>query len=850
MALSPFAASRAQGDGSFSADSGTLIAAASAADLPVYRYRSSGSRRAVDDVPVELAGLQIDGRERPEGIAVRRNGVASIPVEILLNELDLLARREGDMLRVDTPLGLASLDLQTCLPIGEFQFCPMESVARALALEIVFDQSEFAVSVRTAWPRTGTGPRTADVPVDVKAPTYSFSYARSRLTYQRRGGRGNAMGEGDFGGGLGMGYWRSNWNVDANGEVALRNYAYLAQRGNTRYLAGHQFMGLDPLLPGFELLGAQVAWTNRPAVVFGGDLEVQRLVSDRIVLDNALRGSGPAGGRAELRVNGELVDSQTISLSGDYVFERGRYAIDPLAVVQVYLYERPFDTVPMRIEERSTFVSDRLLPEGAALHFGGVGVEDNPLDPLSSQRPGRGHTAGFWQGRYAPTGKLTIEAAVQSTAEGEYAMGGAHVALGGAGVASALVGTNDEGEQAWRLQTEGQRRSWFWRGYLQEQDAGYRPGIDIATEQQYGEAGWSTRRWSLSAVARRARTGNPADDVDYVKPALTAQPFNNLTFSVRPDDKGEYDYLAHWAPRRNVQVSAFHDDQRDQIELSAVPTPQTRLVAGWVRDQDDRTRHSLLGYREAGGNMRWRIGAGALESEGRYGWLVETGAEIGSGLYLSAQALDDPLTPSGGATFWMSLTIDLVNTGEGFARASYRADFSQRGSISGRVVAPPGGVNEPLKGIPIRVNGEVRAYTDSNGGFHVPSLDVGVYRLELDEENLPLDTAMANKALGVQVAAGRSTPVRLGLERRVGFAGRLIDANGDPIGSARVVLLDGDGSVRISLETDRYGYFRFSELAPGTYRVRLQDDAIGETPVREVKLVDRYLFDQDLNVRQ
>ena len=148
------------------------------------------------------------------------------------------------------------------------------------------------------------------------------------------------------------------------------------------------------------------------------------------------------------------------------------------------------------------------------------------------------------------------------------------------------------------------------------------------------------------------------------------------------------------------------------------------------------------------------------------------------------------------------------------------------------------------------MNGEVRAYTDSNGGFHVPSLDVGVYRLELDEENLPLDTAMADKALGVQVAAGRSTPVRLGLERRVGFAGRLVDASGDPISSARVVLLDGVGNVRVSLETDRYGYFRFSELAPGTYRVRLQDDAIAETPVREVRLVDRYLFDQDLKVQQ
>ncbi|MCB1745396.1 MAG: carboxypeptidase regulatory-like domain-containing protein, partial [Gammaproteobacteria bacterium] len=400
------------------------------------------------------------------------------------------------------------------------------------------------------------------------------------------------------------------------------------------------------------------------------------------------------------------------------------------------------------------------------------------------------------------------------------------------------------------IQTDGQRRNWFWRGYAQREDAGYRGESSFAIERElhYAEAGWQDRRWAVSLVGRRERRGDGQEDFDYVKPALTAQPHDTVSFSVRPDEEGDYGYLVRWAPHARYYVNAFSDDDRDQVEFHAALPRETRMVAGWVREEHGFERRSLLAYRETGSLRRVRYGAGVLESEGRYGWLVEAGAQLGSGLYLSAQAVDDPLEFSGnsGPTLWMNLSIDLVNTGSGFTRASYQADYSQRGSISGRLMAPPGGIDEPLEGVPIRVDGEVRAYTDSTGGFHVTGLDMGAHRLELDEENLPLDTAPARKRLGVEVAAGRSTPVQIKLERRLGFAGRVLDAEGRALAEAEVVVLDGDGEVVARSGSDSYGYFRFSELKPGRYRLQLVGEGAAVLQERTIELVDRYVFAQDL----
>ncbi len=826
-------------------DDGALLADASSLPLPTYGMQAL-TRSASDQPRVEFAGLAVNGNEHADGIGIVREGARTrVGLEALLAALGLSARRDGADARLQTPLGHARVALGNCLAIHGAHFCDVQALGKALALEILFDRGEYLVRVRSAWTDSAATATPKPPVADVEAPLASFSYARSRLDYRHDEHGDNFYGSGEFGGGLGDGYWRSAWFQDGSGRRGLYDYAWIRQRGNTRTLLGHQVMGLDPLLPGFDLLGAQAAWTNAPQAIFGAAPETRRLVSDRVLPDRMLRGEGPPGGRAELHVNHVLVDSTPITLDGRYVLNDSAAHVDALAVVQVHLYEHAFDSVPLRIEDRSFRTGERLLAAGTVVQFAGAGVEGNPLGDSTLGGELDGKAAGFWQMRYGVSTAVTVETTVQHAQHGSHVVGGVHLGLGGAGTLSALAGRNDDGASAVRVQTEGQRRQWFWRGYLQDEDAGYRSGAG-ERELRYAESGWLGRRWMLSLVARSERDHTTGREIDYVKPALSVQPTDRLSFAVRPDSEGDYSWLARWAPAARVLLSAFGDGRREQVEAQWSPRNDTRFVAGWVREDEYGDRHSLVGYRDRHGARAWHYGAGALEADGRFGWLLEAGTQLGAGSTLSAQALDDPLQASvggGGRTLWLNLAIDLVNTGRGFTQAGWRADYSNHGSVAGRIGLPGGRGGETLAGIPVRVDGDVRAYTDAHGRFHVGGLAPGVHRIELDDENLPIDFVPERRGMNVEVAAGRATTLRFALDLRLGVAGRTLGADGKTRAGILVRLVDAEGRELARQSSDAWGFYRFTELPPGSYHV-----AAGASPQTTVELVDRHVFDQDLVV--
>jgi len=826
------------------ADDDILLADAASLPLPTYGMQSVVAR-GNDTARVELAGLSVDGSERERGIGIVRDGEHTrVALESVLAELGLAARRDGADARVETPLGSARVALGNCLEIGGAHYCDARSLGDALAVEIAFDGAEYLVRLRTAWPRARADQPAVALHADVEAPLASFSYARSRVDYRHDDRGGDVYGSGEFGGGLGDGFWRTAWFQDGTGRRGLYDYAWITQHGNARYLLGHQVMGLDPLLPSFDLLGAQAAWTNAPLAIFADAPSSQRLVGDRVLPDRVLRGEGPPGGRAELHVNNVLVDSTPIALDGRYALNDGGQRVDPLAVVQVHLYEHAFDSVPQRIEDRSFQTGDRLLADGTLVQFAGAGIQGNPLGDSTLGGELDGKAAGFWQARYGVGPALTLEGTVQQSQDGRYAIAGAHIGLGGHGALSVLAGRNDDGDGALRVQGEGQDRHWFWRAYLQDEDAGYRLAGG-EREMRYAESGWLDQRWMVSLVARSERDVLSGREVDYVKPAVSARPTDRLSLAVRPDSDGEYTWLARWVPVERVMVSAFRDARRDQVEAQWSPAFDTRVVAGWVREDDYGSRHSLVGYRDGRGARAWHYGAGVLEADRRYGWLLEAGAQLGAGSTVSAQALDDPLLANAGGsgrTLWVNLSVDLVNTGRGFTRATWRADASSQGSIAGRIVLPQG-QQQPIDRVPVRVDGDVRSFTDTHGRFHIGGLAPGVHRVELDDENLPIDFSPERRGMNVEVAAGRATTVHFTLDLHLGLAGRTLGADGKARAGIIVRLLDEDDREIERQASDAWGFFRFAELPRGRYRLAL-DAAVQ----RSVDLVDRHVFDQDLVV--
>jgi hypothetical protein len=111
---------------------------------------------------------------------------------------------------------------------------------------------------------------------------------------------------------------------------------------------------------------------------------------------------------------------------------------------------------------------------------------------------------------------------------------------------------------------------------------------------------------------------------------------------------------------------------------------------------------------------------------------------------------------------------------------------------------------------------ERRASTDANGTFVFRGLDEGLFELVPSVPGCVLETVV------VRVPTS-SDPV-LVLHAREGAAGEIVgtcsSTNGQPIPNAFVRAIDPDGYVTI-VRSDDAGRFRFSELAPGAYKLGL-----------------------------
>ncbi len=147
------------------------------------------------------------------------------------------------------------------------------------------------------------------------------------------------------------------------------------------------------------------------------------------------------------------------------------------------------------------------------------------------------------------------------------------------------------------------------------------------------------------------------------------------------------------------------------------------------------------------------------------------------------------------------------------------------------------------------VDRRVRARTDSAGRFFVGGLSPGVYAVELDTENLPIQLSPVEARHLVEVESGAVTRVDFPVRLELGLAGRVVGESGDPVPNVVVEVLDAANYPVAQAGTDRFGLYRVDGLAPGAYFLRatiVSADGSERTVERLVHLVADFLFGQDL----
>lgn len=793
----------------------------------------------------ELVGLLINGVEARDGIELlwAADDSLHVPLRALAGQLQLPVVDEADAIVLRTPLGDTRFETRELRPGNADAFAPLPLVATRLAAQVRFDQNDYALRVDLRWsPGTvvGASPEQPILP-DALPPGADLSRLRGSLWHYRGGNTDRSDAQIEASGRLGPGVWQVRYLDTSASPARLQDYHWRVRNGQWSGLVGHQLVGNHPLLPAFDLTGAQGAWTNAPERLYS-PIEPDRLVADRPGAVRTLRGEGVPGGVAELRIDDRVIERQGIPLDGWFEFVSVPMP-SGYSRVEVVVYDNDVSAAAQTRIDFSDRASDRLLASGEYVLHGGIGQGGNPLDEL---RRGGG-AAGFARGRAALGDRVTMETQVQSSERnGDYALAGADINLGRTGIAS-LAAANGESGNAWLAGIEGGGRHWFWRGYATGRDAGFNSELTPALTERSGEIGWRLWPYAELSVVGRQRREDGSPDIDFIKPAARLRPMQGLHLSARPDFEGHYVYDAEWLPANDVRVSAHRDRRIEQLQLDHRFAPSWQATAAVTRDRDlDRRRDSVIvGYQEPL-FYGWTAEAGVLHSEGDFGMLARAGRELLPGVQFRAEVRRDPLyrgRNDGGETIAsLGVLFDLGRAGRRFTRANSAARNTD-GAIAGSVMIRGATLPAP-EGVVVRINGQPRTRTDQAGRFHVSGLQPGVYRVEIDEEGLPIELSLSGSGHWAQVAAGASTSVDFRAELVLGVAGRITLDDAVSSERVRVIVLNDTGPVQNPTRPNDFGYYRIDGLPPGEYRLRLLLDDV-EIATLPVTLTSQFLFNQN-----
>ncbi len=813
-------------------------------------------------------GVILNGAEVGALDVIRIGGRFLIPLEPFAELTDCSVHSAVDAFRFATPIGDAELLPEDLRRVEGVVYLRQETIEDKLAGRVAFDTTEFSLRFDLPW-RPGAAMATgaaAELPhldriPDVTPPDLSLSTVELDVYHNRGDDRQRSNSSVVASGRLLDGWWRMRYQNDLSGDQSLREYAWLRTEGRRLYLVGQQQVSLHPLLGGLQLTGVQVATTNQPRSLFSRSTEARELLPRRVRPLSNIRGAGPPAGSAELRLDGSVVARQTVGLDGVYEFLDVALPSRQLSHIEVLVYDRYNPSVPVAIHQQTQSASDFLLPRGAMIHMGGLGRDGNLVRDLIDSTED-GELAGFYQWRYGLSDRFTVEAAFQQDADSRQVMAG-FVSQLSSSVSMSLGAGGSEDGMGYDLVFEALRPSWRLVAQSRLTEAGFLSPESAEAFSHFGEIGYrgtlfrsrasGASRLDLSLIGRSVESPSGRDE--FVLPAISWRPTGPLYLRARPDACGDYRYDLSYRFAASGRF-ALTVEQRASASLSFRPAQRYRFSLGSDFGDDNPDRYSAILRRFGSGWRRTSWTAGALYGGDQAGFLAGLTMAVVPGILGRVEIESDPLIlgPDGepDRRILFGLTADLAFARGRFVPARSLAVRDDRGAIAGRVRidAPDGFPDYPLEKLEVLLEGLPASQTKTGGSYFVGDLEAGLYRVELDRENLPIELTPERVSFVVEVAPAAITRLDFVVKPEFGLAGQVTDAAGGRLPGIRVEILDAGGRTLKSVASDRFGLFRIDGLAIGRYTLRIAPESFPgapeSVPSRPVEIVDDYLFGQDL----
>jgi hypothetical protein len=776
---------------------------------------------------------------------MREGGVFYLPVADLAKITGAEIAVEGEAVRFQTSLGDVLIPNEELRDFDGDLYLSEQVLEERLVTRFRFDLEEFAVRLDVPWePLAEEEELVPDIQPDVAAPQASLSRLRLDLQHAMIGSDGVTTGTTSAAGRVGGGRWSLRTRTIDGDAPVVEDYIWARDSRHTLFQVGHQRMSLSGLTPGLNLTGAQIAWTNQDIRSFQRYASPGLLLADSQSAGVTLRGGGPPAGFAQLRVDGTVVDVQVIGLDGRYEFPDVILPSGRLTRVEVYLYDRSNGSVPVRIVDASQSTWDRLLPDGAVVHQGAVGVGGNPLDDASTADD---DLAGFYQARFGVSDRLTLETTIQQSEGDTVATGGIVARLGRSLLTSVAVGTVRDA-MGYEAVIENVRLPWRFLGQSRWNEAGYRSPDAAEFADHWVEIGYQPTPTFDLALYGRVRDQD-GESTEYLLPGVNWYPLPQLNLRARPDADGDYrfDAFVYLGDSVRGALSRTGNDTGASLQvLLRDRLHQIRVTADFIGDGGERYTALLERTRTSRWSPTWE--AGVTRRDDEIGFVARAAVPLMPGILLGAEYQDGTAFGVGGdSTVLVRITSDLSYSQGRFIAADSLPSRQDIGSLTGRIrVEAPESFERPsLADVLIEIDQRPSVRTERDGSFFVGNLIPGLYRVRMDPGELPIELTPVRTAYVVEVAEGAATRVDFVVRPLFGIAGRVTTSDGDRLAGIRVEVIDATGEVAADGITDRFGLYRVDGLPIGRFTVRV---AGSPQASRAVEVVDDFLFGQDLTV--
>ncbi len=829
-----------------------------------------------ENLPTQLlVGFSVNGKEIQNIDAIKTDAGYAMPYDLFIQSIGIQPTEKGGDLLFDTPIGKAQLHKRQLISYKGTKYIPLPDL-KALGIAAKFQPSTYAVELHFPWDKNSSATeasRKKDKAKEDKGIDYypqffganelSISggwsqekddYGSSRQQQLTIGSSGSAAG----------GVWGAklmyNQNSHTSSKTEIDN-AYWATAGK------HTALRVGINQPSYDVgnssqfTGAIFAYSTQSIDrhLKSSDSHSEQLLQDSDQDYRTISGrDGPAGGVAELRINGRGIARVRVALDKRYEFKNLEVSQlrENKHQVEIALYEyesagKPLKVIPYHLGRRQANVAT-----GELLLEAGIGRLGNQFNK-ETRSDNSDNNYHYAYGEYGLTNHIALRLGTSQSTERATVMGANIVLHQSLNWDVSALEYRDEKRYRSELAYERNKLALDYHYEYLQTDAG-------AKEHKHSLSGnfRPSERWNFYVNAEHNEYNDKPDE-DYFSASVSAQLTPHLSARLSRDSDDEYSYGIDWdLSAWNSDINLSGDNDSNDISIGYSISEDTDIgldVTKYYREYPTFRRlyakHQFNEDNQFFASYSRRGSQSGFQLDWQY--KVNKGIDVHVGYRknnLTADISDDDDNTKSNTDdstgfyseagrgdshyAYIGFEMNLSNTSSGW----YFSPYNSGGN--GRILADITTDGIPLNDSDIILKLDrhrVKAERLADGKYLIDNIKPGVYQLRLDDRNLPIEYSANDlpKPM-VKVANAANTVVPYHLTKSLGVSGKIENYNSNESNEVLVEVYQGDKKITEAW-SNVFGYYQISGLKPATYQIKAKGYQTATVVLKET-----YLFEVNL----